>query len=92
MKFKKELSYRTLDKYQATYDNVLQHFNCNCKIEALAPYGTAQQFADFEMNLAKDAVDCRVNAIEINDYETGAVTFQSHPFSLAKNFIHRLWF
>ena len=83
MKFKKDLFYRTLNKYQATYDNVLQHFNCNCKIEALAPYSTARQFADFEMNLAKDAVDCRVNAIEIHDYETGAVTFQSHPFSLA---------
>ena len=83
MKFKKDLMYHTLNKYQATYDNVLQHFKCNCKIEALARYGTARQFAEFEMNLAKDAIDCRADGIEIHDYETGAVTFKSQPYTLA---------
>ena len=80
---KKRFNVSHFKQYQATYDNVLQHFNCNCKIQAFGPYGTPRKFAEFEMNLAKDAIDCQADAIEIHDYDTEAITFQIQPFTLA---------
>lgn len=82
VKFKKLLTKTILHKHKGQYDNVIKYFNCKSKIEALAPFGTTRDFAEFERKLAKDAVDCLGLGVQIHDYETGAVTFQTDPLAL----------
>lgn len=66
----------------AHYETVINDFKSSALIEALASYRTQIKFADFEKKLAKDAIDCKANFIEIIDYETGAVNFKCDASAL----------
>ncbi|XP_037807834.1 uncharacterized protein LOC119601144 [Lucilia sericata] len=81
--FKKSLR-SIMKKFKSCYANVLEHFNYNCKVEALASFKTALKFTSFERQLSQDAMEIQAEAVEIMDYETGGVKFQCHPLQLPK--------
>ncbi|XP_054726721.1 uncharacterized protein LOC129236387 [Anastrepha obliqua] len=65
--------------HNASFVHVMHNFYSSAVIEAIISFQTSLDFSDLEGSIARDATACKAQAIEIVDYETGAVNFKCEP-------------
>lgn len=68
--------------YNASFVHVMHNFFSNATIEAIISLQTSLDFSDLEGSIARDAIACKAQSIEMVDYETGAVNFKCDPSEL----------
>lgn len=68
--------------YNANFVHVMHNFFGNAFIEAIISLQTSLDFSDLEGSIARDAIACKAQSIEMVDYETGAVNFKCEPNEL----------
>ncbi|XP_037959109.1 uncharacterized protein LOC119688504 [Teleopsis dalmanni] len=80
-KFKRILQ-PLLKRFRGAFSTVLPFFNCTNNVEALMSEKTALNFKDLANRLMQDGLTSKATAVEMLDYETGAVNFKCDPVQL----------